>query len=984
MSDEETWRDRARKIAADRRFNIAVISVVLTTFSLIAGFGIFPTFILTSSLLFGLWFSTWIFLSTNGQLFDAFLYYISPTLPFVAQHVPPTESEEKFRQMPWEGLTLSPALNESLENLLDVILHQYVNAWYENGISRDKAFLDEIRYQIRYACAKLVRFAKRVDEAKFISETVVPTAMLHFTRLAAIKQKLGKDNIPLSMLEGQVSEKLGDLHLAMASRKAETDYIRQIAEVLIPRLLDETRLAGRSYDDDSPAIMFKNRHEKQWPSQSARFFIRELIANALLLPFFDLITEPDTINYWLILLFDTSTSSAESFDQDEVNRVSFLKGFGESSNDGVPDSLLQLKLTEILRDARQFSMFRMYLQDIRGPTNELNFLAEATRVHECMQRKSISSSQLSYDIWQLFGKFVHESAEERIPIEKEVVEQFQTAVESNDFDKLDRIIETTYQSIYQKMQVNYVVPFCQSECFLGYLCGSPPVFMDELIDRKTQEKRADVTEHAFSLSQLRAKVRKALTSASEDSDSLDSGYGITGTNYRVESQISQDEYATDETPSSLSIEISEENDDSESDRSEPQESPYEESIQAADRLENADARNVLIIDPDARDINNWRVSIGKVAPIQNSMTGRTFFVFVIEVERADAKAHETKKWSIHRSFNEFYVLESKLNEFHGTTLRFSPLPPRKAFVAKDRPFMEQHRLIFSTFLSTLSKQKVLNRSELLLTFLSSNEEFRDNLLLSDLNPWKVMKRMPKKLTREKGQNLRPFLLKTLANCLAPSSKPLVEPDDANSVSVESSSVFAPEQTYASNSNYSSVFGNNFSNITNFLMNSKATLVPWTRSAMDSILLLVFFLLKESTSWICNVLAVLRIISKQTVDMAFHKIFSVTLKKALSESNLAYLVQKMHYSLFSDPSLPATDQEKAMREELAKRRTLEFVENLIQGKAGKLVDGGKAKIVVRQIVESLQFPRLNKQLFYVLLDSLIIELFPEISPNEAIL
>ena len=42
---------------------------------------------------------------------------------------------------------------------------------------------------------------------------------------------------------------------------------------------------------------------------------------------------------------------------------------------------------QLLRDPKQFSMFRLYLQDTRGPVNELLFLAEANMIHELMQRK---------------------------------------------------------------------------------------------------------------------------------------------------------------------------------------------------------------------------------------------------------------------------------------------------------------------------------------------------------------------------------------------------------------------------------------------------------------------------------------------------------------------------------------------------------------------------------------------------------------------
>ena len=47
-------------------------------------------------------------------------------------------------------------------------------------------------------------------------------------------------------------------------------------------------------------------------------------------------------------------------------------------------------------------------------------------------------------------------------------------------------------------------------------------------------------------------------------------------------------------------------------------------------------------------------------------------------------------------------------------------------------------------------------------FLTIPDEFRDTLQLSDLNPWKVVKRMPSKLSRERGQNLQ---VRKLATCI---------------------------------------------------------------------------------------------------------------------------------------------------------------------------------------------------------------------------
>lgn len=344
----------------------------------------------------------------------------------------------------------------------------------------------------------------------------------------------------------------------------------------------------------------------------------------------------------------------------------------------------------------------------------------------------------------------------------------------------------SYQEVYNRTQSTHVVAFCQSECFLGHLCGSPPITINELIDQQARQRAAAPVERTFSLSQLRARVRKALTSVS-DEEKEEAG---------VETPESQGGSSTASSYVNIAAPSIDVIEDVEEERSEPaEEAPIPKTTG-------------LVIDSEPPiNLNCWKVNVAQVNGLRDKISDRVIFVFIIEVERPDAKPHETQRWSIHRSFNEFYVLESKLNEFHGDSLRFSPLPTRKTFVTRDKPFMEQHRLIFSTFLSTLSKQRILNRSELLLAFLSSNEEFRDTLSLGDLNPWKVVKKtLPGKLVnREKGQNLKPFLLKTLAQTLVP-------PDRVKKPSENGLEDATTSYSLATNAVYSSVYGNNFDGV----------------------------------------------------------------------------------------------------------------------------------------------------------------------------
>ncbi|KAK6732536.1 hypothetical protein RB195_016733 [Necator americanus] len=465
--------------------------------------------------------ATWIANDSNGRfLYPLVNAWLSQRSSQKGEFNSPTDpSEKKNHLFPWKEAKVPASVNDAIETLLDQLIDTYVNDWYESGISRDRDFLNEIRHQARFACSQLLCKLATLDLPTLLAEDVLPTAALHMHRIINLEDDLSEKMYPRSLLETSICDVFPDLHFCLGSRKNELDYLRQVADFLITKLLDDTHLAGRAHDDDGPSRLGENTNMSTWPSQSVRHFTRELIVNTLLLPCLDLIADPDTINHLLIIAFDAQKgdiSGATPSHDSDATTVPFLTNFAEHTAQIVPDSLLQLKLSEVLRDARQYSTFRLYLQDTRGPVNELCFLAEASRIHSSMQRKAESSSQIAYDIWQLFGQFVHDSAPDRIEFDAEIVQEFKTAVECNNLPLLDKVVETSYQLVYQRMQNEHIIPFCQSDYFLGYLCGSPPVCVNELIDQQSMPRKASVSGGTFSLAQFRSRLRKAIAVVSLD------------------------------------------------------------------------------------------------------------------------------------------------------------------------------------------------------------------------------------------------------------------------------------------------------------------------------------------------------------------------------------------------------------------------------------------------------------------------------------
>ncbi|VDO64460.1 unnamed protein product [Schistosoma margrebowiei] len=113
-----------------------------------------------------------------------------------------------------------------------------------------------------------------------------------------------------------------------------------------------------------------------------------------------------------------------------------------------------------------------------------------------------------------------------------------------------------------------------------------------------------------------------------------------------------------------------------------------------------------------------------------------------------------------RKYSEFYVLEQKLIEFHGTLI-IKQLPKRQ-LTPRTMEFLESKCDIFQSYLQYLIAQPFLRNSKLLYSFLTSNEPFNTNIF--ELNLGRLVKSVPLKLTKEKGQFLDNFLSAYFSSC----------------------------------------------------------------------------------------------------------------------------------------------------------------------------------------------------------------------------
>ncbi|KRZ73230.1 Sorting nexin-14 [Trichinella papuae] len=153
-----------------------------------------------------------------------------------------------------------------------------------------------------------------------------------------------------------------------------------------------------------------------------------------------------------------------------------------------------------------------------------------------------------------------------------------------------------------------------------------------------------------------------------------------------------------------------------------------------------------------RHLSSWKVAVARVEPRREVNTGRTIYVYVVEVED-----EMQDSWTVDRRYGDFYALESKLVEFHGDQLlKPFPLPAKKTFGGRaSRAFVASRRPDFDQFLKRLLANPLLKGSQLLLAFLSVRGQWTPSVA----RPFDVIRKMPSvvKLSRERGQNLTGFL-----------------------------------------------------------------------------------------------------------------------------------------------------------------------------------------------------------------------------------
>uniref|UniRef100_A0A3Q4BQF5 Sorting nexin 14 n=1 Tax=Mola mola TaxID=94237 RepID=A0A3Q4BQF5_MOLML len=656
--------------------------------------------------------------------------------------------------------------------------------------------------------------------------------------------------------------------------------------------------------------------------RSLALLLREVMAGSVLLPTMDFMADPDTVNL-MVLIFVDDTPPEPSTEPPSA-LVPFLQKYADVSNK--KPSVLKLELKEIREQQDLLFRFMNFLKQ-EGAVHVLQFCLTVEEFNDKILSPELSDPELQRlhgEVLHIYETYCLDESIDKISFDKFIVEEIRNIAQGpySGVVKLQtmRCLFEAYEHVLSLLERVFTPMFCHSdEYFRHLLRGAESPARNNRINRNLSRRG-----ESFGIGRIGSKIKGVFKSPTMEGAILPPSAMNDFDDALVEEATVVME---DDSPA------------------EPASTP-------------GTLRNLLA----------WSITIPYIDSYDDEIKREKIPVFCIDVERNDRKdvGHPTEKWSVYRRYLEFYVLESKLTEFHGT-FADAQLPSKRIIGPKNFEFLTSKREEFEEYLQRLLQHPELSNSQLLADFLSPHSvesQFLDRML-PDVNLGKIFKSVPGKLIKERGQNLEPFIQSFFNSCESPKPKPsrpeltILSPSSENSKKLFS-------DLFKNNANLSDVPERKHNH--NYFMEMVSV------DGMYDYMMYLGRTVFHMSNWLHHVLAAGRILFKNTFEDYMDRYMQFKLKQILQEHRLVSLITQLRDAVFCEKSDERSIEDKQTRAKQTFEEMMKYLPDLVVKYIGE-----EAKYEgIRLLFDGLQQPLLNKQMTYVLLDIAVQELFPELS------
>ncbi|XP_048487729.1 sorting nexin-14 [Plutella xylostella] len=893
---------------------------------------------------------------------------------------------------PWVGLQVHKQLDQAIEEFYNTILEQFICTWYSK-ISPQPFFVDELRQQLRYASACLLRRAVKINYSQFITERLLPCALRHYTLCADLPEHA-------SLLDGKLA-----IHPAAANRNAELKYLRCVTNGIMPYLL-------RSSEVQNPVVSV---------------LIREIFAGWTLLLLTDVLADPYILNTLVILA--TGDETMAQLPTTPNYRVEFLETFVRQ-NDSVytqRSKLLRMELDFVLNDQDYFYAF-------------MQFMKTTSQIHLLQFYKDIKAFQIKLlnpemkpneevalvnEAWDIYVTYFDPASPSHVRLPQDICQQTCLLLRSGASVRELRTSKALYEAARhtQAALEKIMLPrFLRTSEFYSIWMGSRiPTGYQKQATKKPQEK---LMLQAIKLgNKLRGALRpqvldgQVLDNELTDGDSMDN---IDILKYL--DTIASEESVCDTDLSTFKVVLT--NVETRL-QTPPRRGPIRlftitvASTRGAlwsvcrseldfhllrSKLREFHGASAAPQLPSPQSVLVYLWSSTERAP-RRSCPARSLCLFtystlsLVYTERLsqlltpvqhylDTRStldHDGGSsgggalWSVCRSELDFHLLRSKLREFHGASA--APQLPSP----QDNSPLETLRYKYEDFLQRLLQESLLQTSELLHLFLTVEGDFSlavqaSSMAANNTDLTNIYQSVTHKLRKEKGQHLEGFLKSYLLSAdmerfqtLKPGTTHIEE-----AIEVDEDPYICPAPTLAHPSRqsgtrdlHSGCFENNFGVEPVVCQTYGEKMIEGPTQCCLYLLLKIIKARTVITGLIGSILS----LARGLTDAACTRALDAALRGLLGERTLAHLIRLGHGLIFGNkssvPRLCPLEQRERARQQLMRSIPSSLT----------TVMGPGLPAAVHTAFEIIQRPQLNKQLVYNLLDLCLIELFPELNTSE---
>uniref|UniRef100_A0AAR2L530 PX domain-containing protein n=1 Tax=Pygocentrus nattereri TaxID=42514 RepID=A0AAR2L530_PYGNA len=640
--------------------------------------------------------------------------------------------------------------------------------------------------------------------------------------------------------------------------------------------------------------------------RSLALLIREVMTGSVFLPTMDFMADPP-----------------EPATEPPSTLVPFLQKYADSRNK--KPSVLKLDLKEIREQQDLLFRFMSFLKQ-EGALHVLQFCLTVEEFNDkilCPELSDSEMEQLHDEVQTIYKTYCLEESIDKISFDPFIIEEIRIAEGPyTGVVKLQQMccLFEAYEHVLSLLENVFTPLFCHSDEYFRYLlCGAESPARNAKLNRNTS-KRGE----SFGISRIGSKLKGVFRSTTMEGAMLPAYTMVDGDEDMVEEATVVVE---DESPVPLDV------------------------------VSNLGTQ---------RNLSAWTIAIPFVDFYEDEAKKERVPVFCIDVERHDRQhaSHELETWSIYRRYLEFYVLESKLTEFHGS-FQDAQLPSKRIIGPKNYEFLNSKRGEFEEYLQNLLRHPELSNSQLLADFLSPygmETQFLDKML-PDVNLAVLLSYVMCFVTMKKGQNLEPFLQSFFGSCESPKPKP--SRPELTVLSPTAGNKKLLNELYKNNANQPDSMDRR--------QNQNYFMEVMDLEGVYDYMMYVGRMVFRMPDWLHHVLCGGRILFKRTLEAYMDNYLQSKLDKILQEHRVVSLITLLRDAVFCENNEERSPEDKQRRA----KQTFEEMMNYLPDIVGKCIGEENKSEGIQLLFSCIQQPLLNKQMTYVLLDIAVQELFPEL-------